>query len=137
MNDPIRRLGADDAEAFRVQRRACLRDEPLAFGSDLETNFANSLEAARDTVTGKTRSVVFGAFRDELVGIVGVMRSRHLKEAHKVWVWGMYVRPEARGVGLGRGLLDAVVAHARGLDGVSRVTLSVTTAATAARRLYE
>jgi RimJ/RimL family protein N-acetyltransferase len=52
-------------------------------------------------------------------------------------LWGMYVAPDHRGRGLGLALLRATLDHARSLPGVTRVHLSVSSAAPRARRLYE
>ena len=49
----------------------------------------------------------------------------------------MYLRPDARGQGTARRLLDAVIDHARGLDGVTMLGLTVSETAAPARRLYE
>ncbi len=49
----------------------------------------------------------------------------------------MYVAPAHRGEGAGRALLEAAIAHARTLDGVRQIQLSVSEATPAARRLYE
>jgi ribosomal protein S18 acetylase RimI-like enzyme len=48
----------------------------------------------------------------------------------------MYVAPEARGRGLGRALLESLIAHARTLAGVERLTLSVVPDNQAAKSLY-
>ncbi|HEX2061260.1 MAG TPA: GNAT family N-acetyltransferase [Thermoanaerobaculia bacterium] len=122
----IRLLGEEDAAAYTALRRQALLELPLAFSAAPET----------DRPFGQGQ-IIFGAFEPSLVGFVGVFRDRHRKTAHKMHVWGMYVAPHARGRGLGAALLDAAIAHARTIDGVSSVTLSVTDAAPAARRLYE
>jgi RimJ/RimL family protein N-acetyltransferase len=49
----------------------------------------------------------------------------------------MYVVPGYRGRGVAAELLDAALRHASALAGVSWVHLSVTSAASAARRIYE
>jgi len=68
---------------------------------------------------------------------VGLMRDRHVKASHKAHVWGMYVAPSHRGQGVGAGLLQAALQHARTLTGVAWVHLAVTSAAPQAQRLYE
>jgi ribosomal protein S18 acetylase RimI-like enzyme len=56
------------------------------------------------------------------------------KRAHKGTLWGMYVRPVARGSGLARALVEAVLDHAR--QRVELIQLEVVTDNLAARRLY-
>jgi ribosomal protein S18 acetylase RimI-like enzyme len=131
----IRPLGADDAAAFHALRLRGLRESPEAFGSSYEEEVDRQLEVVAGRLTGDT--VVYGAWDGEvLAGIGGLYRERNRKARHRATVWGMYVAPEARGRGLGRALLHALVAHARTLDGVDRLELGVTTTNTAARALY-
>ena len=56
------------------------------------------------------------------------------KEAHKGLLWGMYVHPDARGAGVARRLVEAVIAHAR--PHVELIQLSVVVGNEQARRLY-
>jgi ribosomal protein S18 acetylase RimI-like enzyme len=134
----IRALGNDDLDAYIALRQRGLRECPLAFSSSAETDFASSPEALRPQIARAPEWMIFGAFLDSaLAGAVGLYRARHAKAAHRMQLWGMYVAPEHRGRGLGARLLEAAIAHARALGGVATIDLSVTSAAEAARRLYE
>src|SRR5262249_6468169 len=83
-------------------------------------------------------SPVFGAFAGpQLVGLLGLYREPRKKGAHKVNLWGTYVTPAWRGKGAAKALLEAAIAYARTLEGVTDVQLGVTESAAAARRLYE
>lgn len=128
----IRPLHPSDLEAFAALRRQALLEAPLAFVASPDGDFAVS------QFRHEPDWVVFGAFVDDaLAGNAGVMRERHEKARHRVQLWGMYVAPAHRRGGLGRTLVDACVAHARSLEGVTQIALSVTDAAADARRLYE
>jgi ribosomal protein S18 acetylase RimI-like enzyme len=59
-----------------------------------------------------------------------------VKERHKAVISGMYVAPELRGQGIGRQLLDAVIARAARWPGLEQLTLSVVPENVAARTLY-
>jgi len=133
----VRVLTEADAEAYFELRRASLLETPLAFASSPEDDAASSAEAVREQLRRKSGPVIFGAFRPGLIGTVGLGRDRHLKAAHKAYLWGMYVKPGFRRLGIGAELLDAALRPARALDGVSWVHLSVSSAAPEARRLYE
>lgn len=133
----IRVLRPDDAEALFVLRRHALEDAPLAFAASPEDDRASSPDAVREDLSRGPDSAVFGALDEDLLGMIGLYREPKRKMAHKLYLWGMYVRPEGRGRGIARALLQAALAHARTLDGVTQVQISVTEDADAARALYE
>lgn len=133
----IRELRDADAESYVALRRQGLLEAPLAFGASPEDDMAASAEALRDRLRQGREWVILGAFQDGLIGAVGLMRDRHVKASHKAHVWGMYVAPSHRGQGVGAGLLQAALQHARTLTGVAWVHLAVTSAAPQAQRLYE
>ena len=56
------------------------------------------------------------------------------KQAHKGLLWGMYVRPGARGTGVAKHLVEAILSHAR--ERVELLQLAVVSENEAARRLY-
>ncbi|MHC4414913.1 MAG: GNAT family N-acetyltransferase [Planctomycetota bacterium] len=133
----IRELRDPDAEAYAALRREALLDAPLAFASSPTDDFASSPEAVREHLRRGPDSVILGAFRQGLVGVVGLYRDGHVKSSHKVHLWGMFVAPGHRRQGVATELLDAVLRHAAALPGVRWIHLSVSSAAPEARRLYE
>ena len=131
----VRRLAqenADDAALYRDIRLEALKANPEAFGSTFETENAQPLSWFFDRL-GATS--VFGAFSDmKLVAMAGFAIQQGQKSAHKGILWGMYVRPGARGTGVGRRLVDAVLDVAR--QHVELIQLSVVRDNAPARRLY-
>jgi RimJ/RimL family protein N-acetyltransferase len=79
---------------------------------------------------------VFGGRRDDgaLMGVAGLHVPDGAKTRHKGVLWGMFVRPEARGTGLAAALLARVIEHAAGM--VEEVQLTVVASNAAAVRLY-
>lgn len=138
----LRTLTPDDAAAFWRLRLQAFRDEPLAFGSTVEDHAGRPLsDVARELGQGEDRHAV-GAFVPEpggaaLVGILGLDRDRRVKRRHRAKVWGMYVDPRARGRGVGKALLDEIVARARRTAGLEQLYLTVMADNVSAQRLYE
>ena len=103
----IRLLMAADARLYREIRLEALQLSPEAFGSTLEHERSQSLVHFEDALT---KSDVFGAFHetDNLVGMAGYRTQGGAKQAHKGLLWGMYVRPIARGTGVAKHLVKAI-----------------------------
>src|SRR5438093_7865966 len=92
-------LAEADAPAFYSLRQRALREHPEAFGMSPEE--VGPVEVVAERFRADTASsFVMGAFDPELVGIVGCVRERGVKQRHVALIWGMYVRaPGAPGVG--------------------------------------
>jgi ribosomal protein S18 acetylase RimI-like enzyme len=129
----VRRLTPEDVAAFRELRLEALLHSPEGFASTYESEAERPLEWF---VTRLTDAEVFAAVRDrDLLGMAGFRAFDSPKMAHKGMIWGMYVRPDARGLGVGRRILQAILDHAAGR--VEQVQLAVTTDNAAAKALYE
>jgi ribosomal protein S18 acetylase RimI-like enzyme len=128
----IRRIISADADLYRDIRLEALQAAPEAFGSTYELERTYTVEQFADLLG---RSDVFGAFRGtDLLGMAGYRTQVGPKREHKGFLWGMYVRAAARGVGVGKLLVEAVLRHARGR--VELVQLSVVSDNETAQRLY-
>jgi ribosomal protein S18 acetylase RimI-like enzyme len=130
-------MGPADAAALFALRREALSDSPLSFSASPEDDVWSSIDAVLQTMARPASGVVFGAVDSELVGMLGIHRSPRLKERHRAHVWGVYVTPKSRGQGVALRLLDAAIAHARTLDGVASVHLSVSETTPGAQHVYE
>lgn len=137
MTAAIRILTAADAEAFRTLRLDALRLAPEAFGAAHEDEAGLPLRSFADRLAPPAPGAVFGAWDGAaLVGMTGLRVDPRAKMGHKGLVWGVFVRPEARGQKLSARLLDAVVAHARAA-GLELLQLTVVTSNAAARGIYD
>jgi ribosomal protein S18 acetylase RimI-like enzyme len=134
----IRRLSESDAPQFQALRLAALADKPEAFVTSHVEEKDLPLAAFESRLVERPGHAVFGAFDgDTLVAIAGLARGALIQTRHKADIWGMYVAAAARGHGVARTLLDAVLAWARSTPGMAKVTLSVDSANVAAIALYE
>ena len=129
----LRKLGLADAPEFRAIRLAALRDHPVDFGSEFAIEAALPLA---HFVVQLADNHVTGAFLDgQLVGIIALEFRSRAKERHRAFLWGVYVRPQARGRGVAAPLLDAALAAAFGV--VEQVELGVRVGNAAAEALYQ
>lgn len=127
-----RRLGPDDAPAFREARLECLLLHP--------ENFGTVWEVEKERPVGDFRKMLeehqfWGGFRDgTLDGIAGFYVMPRAKERHRGILYAMYVRESARGAGMAGALVQAVIDHARPL--VDLIWLKVAAENAPAKRLY-
>jgi ribosomal protein S18 acetylase RimI-like enzyme len=79
-----------------------------------------------------------GAFNDagELMGTVGFKRDVFLKLHHKGLIFRMYVSEKAKGQGLGRKLLQALIERAKQGEGLRQLYLTVVSSNQRAINLY-
>lgn len=134
----IRLLLEEDAEQYAALRRESLLDAPLAFTSSPADDFASDPRSVCEQIRrGPDQAVLFGAFRDGLVGATGMYRDRHAKAAHRAHIWGVYVSPAHRRNRLAAALLSAAIQHAESMTGIEWIHLAVSSSQPAARALYE
>jgi RimJ/RimL family protein N-acetyltransferase len=128
----VRRLVPSEGAEYREIRSEALRLNPESFGSTFDAENVRPLEH----FSGRVASCpVFGAFRGvEIVGMAGFLGREGAKDAHKGYLWGMYVRAGARNAGVGRRLAEAVIEYAR--QHVEVLQLDVVSENESARRLY-
>ena len=129
----IHRLTANDAGLFRTIRLEALKNHPEAFGTAYEEAAARDIDSYAQQL--KT-SALFGGFEGKsLVGVAGFFQHNEIKTQHKGTLYSMYVQPAARGTGLARLLVEAVLDHAR--EKVETIQLAVQSRNHTALRLYE
>lgn len=135
----IRILQAEDAQLYQALRLDGLQRNPEAFGSTYERESKFSLETIIERLTPTKDKFVLGAFGEQgtLVGLVAFMRENGMKTTHKGNVYGMYVAPETRGMGVGKALMLELISKARQCDGVEQINLMVISSNESAKKLYQ
>jgi ribosomal protein S18 acetylase RimI-like enzyme len=135
----LRLLTVDDAEAFWHLRLEALRNDPASFANSAEEHLNTTVETSREFLSKKdpVHNFVVGMFEEgKLSGTAGFFRRSNNKERHKGHIWGVYVRPQSRGKGIARALMQEIIRRAHGIEGLEQVTL-VASANLPAQRLYK
>jgi RimJ/RimL family protein N-acetyltransferase len=139
----VRQLGPADRDAYFQLRLRGLQVHPESFGQSYEEALAKGA-TQHDALLQGSRSAegdfLLGAYASAgapLIGVVGLLRNPSDKQWHKAAVIGMYVAVEAAGRGVGRALLNELLARAARIDGLRQIQLLVGSHNPAARKLYE
>jgi RimJ/RimL family protein N-acetyltransferase len=136
----IRPAAEADAAAVRDLRLEALRSHPEAFASDYTLASRNQSVAywsdwLRDRSDGNRNILYLAAAGEALAGMCGIQRGSSPKTQHSSVIWGVYVRPDWRGLQLAGQLIDACLAWARA-RAVRIARLAAVTTNAAAIRCY-
>ncbi|HKJ39889.1 MAG TPA: GNAT family N-acetyltransferase [Anaerolineales bacterium] len=133
----IREASFADTDQFRELRLFALKDAPTAFSSDLDLNIKHSRRFWEDRLKPDPHGIIiFAEHENQLIGMTGIRKGESSKTKHSAGIWGVYVRPEWRGLHIAEGLMDMCIEWAR-LRSVEIVKLSVMSTNESAIRLYE
>lgn len=134
----IKVLLESDAQQYQELRLSALMTNPEAFGSTYEKESKFSLEFVSDRIRPSKDKFVLGALDDHgsLEGIVALVRESGIKTSHKANVFGMYVKTEKKGRGIGKALMLELIKIAGNIDGLEQLNLSVISTNEQAKRLY-
>ena len=134
----VRRLTPSDVARYIELRREMLADTPVAFLGDLSDDECLEEEIMVGRLADDSSPLLCAVDEhDAFCATAGLYRETRAKLRHRCTIWGVYTRPAHRRRGLSRRVLEAAIEHARGLEGVEVLQLSVSAEAPGARRLYE
>jgi ribosomal protein S18 acetylase RimI-like enzyme len=135
----IRLFTEQDAQGLWDLRMLALETDPWSFvDSPEELRTISVQEFAERLRADRAENFIVGAFdQGSAVGMVGCYQELPLKRRHKAWIWGVFVKPAARGRGIARSLMQAAIDRAKATDGLDMVMLTVSVDQPAPRKLYE
>lgn len=82
--------------------------------------------------------ITFGACNEEgrLLGVASFAREKRNKSSHKALLYRMYVASGSANKGIGKALILRIIEHAKQLDGLESITLTVLAHNHKAKHLY-
>ncbi|MCO4881911.1 GNAT family protein [Paraburkholderia caribensis] len=132
----LRPLNENDAAVFAKLRLKAIDDSPSAIWPTLDEERARPLDIVAAQIRPTPEQIVFGVFDQHmLIGIAGLKQEPYAQLRHKGMLWGVFVDPLYRNVGVARELLGAALTHARNMQ-LRQVHLRVNTENHRARQLY-
>ena len=132
----LREVRRDDWRVYRELRLRALAEDPGAFGETLERS--RTYDEAKWKSYVEPTPGMYRLFAERDGAVVGKVVFRiHQDADHRIaHVYAMWVAPEARGLGVGKALIDTGLRWARSRAALE-VHLLVADSGAAARRLYE
>ena len=129
----VREITQDDWEQMRDVRLAALAEAPSAFGSSYAREVAFTEVQWRGRINDRSVTFFARVYSADAApaGLAGVY-----VDGGNANLVSMWVSPSARGLGVGKALIEAAAAWAKARD-FGRLFLWVTESNTSARRLYD
>ena len=119
----IKQITEDDWQHFSALRLEALQADPAAYSGTAEEWQNLSELALRNLLKEISIFVDFGA--DGPIGMMGLVRQRASKMAHRAMLVMVYLRLSSRGSGVAASLHSAVVTYAKSV-GIRQIELAVT-----------
>jgi ribosomal protein S18 acetylase RimI-like enzyme len=133
----IREATMGDVVQFREMRLFALQDSPTSFSADYQVNHDHPISFWEGRLRFDEHGIIFFAEHDsQLIGMTGIRKGETPKTKHDAYIWGVYIRPEWRGLHLAEELIKTCIEWAKARE-VEIVKLGVTTTNASAIHCYE
>ena len=129
----IGRLPERRWEEYKALRLEALLKEPSAFGS----SFEEEARFPEDVWRERIGSVLFALADGRPVGLLSYVFTDRAKTRHIAHIFGVYVKPENRGKGIGRMLVRRALAEIQKKADIVKIRLDVNPLLRAAIGLYQ
>ena len=136
-NIVIREANMGDVAQFRELRLTALQDSPTSFSADYQVNHDHPMRFWEGRLRFDEHGIIFFAEHDaKLIGMTGIRKGETPKTKHGAYIWGVYIRPEWRGLRIAEELINTCIEWAKERE-VEIVKLGVTTTNSSAIHCYE
>lgn len=133
----IREASLADVDQFRELRLFALKDSPTSFSADYNLVFNLPTSYWEDRLRPNIYGTMFFAENNsKLVGLMGIRRGESPKTEHGAGIWGVFIRPEWRGLRIAEEMINLSCEWAK-LHEIQIVRLAVVSTNESAIRLYE
>ena len=132
----VREASLADVDQFRELRLFALKDSPTSFSADYNLVFGFPTSYWEDRLRPNIYGTMFFAENNSnLVGMMGIRKGESPKTDHGAGIWGVFLRPEWRGLHIAEEMINLSCDWAK-LREVQIVRLAVVSTNESAIRLY-
>ncbi len=129
----IRKITVDDFDEWKILRLEAVKLNPESFGESYEGVEKQGIRWFEESLKN---SITFSYLQDgKMVGLVGVFSAQPENMRHRANLFGLYVKAEHRGKGIGSTLVEQVIGYAK--PNHKQIHLTVTTTNQSAMSLYK
>jgi ribosomal protein S18 acetylase RimI-like enzyme len=137
----ISSLDSARIQHYKALRLRALREHPDAFMETPEAFEARSVESIAERMRQSTEQGGFTLVAEipgrGLVGTASLAVGSTPKDAHRGLIWGVYVAPQTRGIGIGQRLMREIIERASRSPSLRNLHLAVVRSNAGALRLYQ
>ena len=129
----IKKLPTNRWKDYKNLRLEALKSDTIAFGSSYEEEkYTTEIEWKR-----KIKNALFAMSNDKPIGMLVYVFEHKIKTKHIANIYGVYVRREFRGKGVGKKLLESAILLIKNNRNIIKIDLNVNPKQKAAVKLYE
>ncbi|EKD46701.1 MAG: Acetyltransferase [uncultured bacterium] len=133
----IYKLDASQWREYKELRLEALREDAEAFGMSYAEALSLLDEEWQDEFENRKGFILVASEDSKLLAMIGAYQEEGEKMKHIAYVWGVYVRKEHRGKGIGKMLMESLLEELAKNKELEKVDLNVNTSQLSAVRLYE
>jgi ribosomal protein S18 acetylase RimI-like enzyme len=133
----IYKLSSSDWEEYKKLRLEALQSDPESFGDSYEESSRLHDEEWKKELENPKSHMLVAKEGDSIFAMVAAYQEDNVKMQHMAYIWGVYVRKEYRGQGIGKKLMEKALEELVKNKEIEKVDLNVNTSQLSAVRLYE
>jgi ribosomal protein S18 acetylase RimI-like enzyme len=133
----IYKLNASEWREYKELRLEAFREDIEAFGQSYGEALELLDEEWQDEFENPKSFILVAREDDKILGMTAAYQEEGEKMKHIAYIWGVYVKKENRGKGIGKLLMESLLEEIEKNKEIEKIDLNVNTSQLSAVRLYE